>query len=353
MKILHIISSLEIGGAQRLLSDILPLLAKDNQVALLVNKEVDNNFTHRVKDGGVDILSLNLPNLYSIKNLIALRKAMRGYDVVHVHLFPSIYWAAMASLFCKARLVYTEHSTSNKRRGKWYLRPIEWFIYSRYKRIISISEQTQKTLMNWLGAHEGDKRFVVVNNGTNLSAFQEVRREKIYPHSLIMVSRFAASKDQKTVIRALALLTEDVHVIFVGDGERFEECKAEAEKLGVSGRTHFVGRQADVASWLRKADIGIQSSNWEGFGLTAVEMMADGLPVIATNVDGLKQVIEGAGLLFPVGDEKVLAGHVERLISDGDFYKKLSEASKAKASLYDISKTAEQYMKIYKEIVGQ
>lgn len=119
-----------------------------------------------------------------------------------------------------------------------------------------------------------------------------------------MVARFAPSKDQATIIRALLLLDKDVRVRFVGDGETRPECERLAKELGVEDRVDFMGMQSKIPQLIAESYIGIQSSNWEGFGLTAVEMMACGKPVIATNVDGLKQVVEGTGLLFPVGDEK-------------------------------------------------
>lgn len=350
MKILHIISSLEIGGAQRLLSDILPLMARNHEVTLLVNKEVDNDFSRKVKEEGVNVISCGCENLHSPKNIFRIAKYAKGYDIVHVHLFPTIYWAAFASVFSSMNLVYTEHSTLNRRRGKWYFRPIERFVYSRYKKIISISHQTQDALIEWLQSQSHDMRFVVINNGVDLSKFHNLEKVKLYPHTLIMVSRFAASKDQMTVIRAMKLLPEDVHVIFVGDGETLEACRNYTEELGVSDRVHFVGKQSDVTSWIAKASIGIQSSNWEGFGLTAVELMAAGLPVVATNVDGLKQVVEGAGLLFYPGDEGALSDIVLKLMEDKPFYQEVKANCLIRANLYDIKNTVDEYLDTYTKI---
>lgn len=351
MKILHVISSLEIGGAQRLMADLLPLMKKEHDVTILVNKHVDSCFEQCITDAGVKIISIEQPNLFSLKNLFSLIKLIKGYDVVHVHLFPTLYWVALASFFTRANLIYTEHNTSNRRRGKWYLRPFERFIYNRYKKIISISDKTQEALMEWLKARTDDERFVVIYNGVNISAFQDIKKEKIYPYALIMVARFAPAKDQKTIIRTLALLGNDVHVIFVGDGDSLDDCKFLAKELNVETRVHFVGTQSDVPSWLAKADIGIQSSFWEGFGLTAVEMMAAGLPVIASDVDGLKQVVEGAGILFPCGDYKELAEIVTKLLSDKDFYEQIRNRCSERCQLYDIKTMADSYVDVYKEVL--
>ncbi len=349
MKILHIISSLETGGAQRLLSDILPIMARDNEVTLLVNRRVENEFTDKIERAGVRVVSSE-SSLYSLKNIFTIAEQSRHNDITHVHLFPTVYWAAFASLFSASKFVYTEHSTSNRRRGKWYLRPIEIFVYSRYAKIISISQQTQNSLIDWLGVKES-KRLVVINNGVDLAAFQGLKKGKKYPRTLIMVSRFVASKDQETVIKAMKRLRDDIHIIFVGDGENLNACQEYAASCNLLDRVHFEGCQTDVASWLAMADIGIQSSNWEGFGLTAIEMMAAGLPVVGTEVNGLKQVIEGAGLLFPVGDEKELAGIINRLFSDEEYYTLVASRCFERSKLYDVSYTVAGYLSLYKQLL--
>ncbi|MBP5800404.1 MAG: glycosyltransferase [Prevotella sp.] len=351
MKILHIISSLEIGGAQRLLSDFLPLLSHGHEVTLLVNKEIDNDFSSRIKDAGITIITSILP-IYSLKNIFFVRRIIKNYDVIHVHLFPTIYWAAFASIFKHIPMVYTEHSTSNKRRGKWYLRPIEQFVYSRYRRIISISEQTQYALTNWLGAATTDLRFTVVHNGINLSAFKPATHSKYQPDTLIMVSRFEVSKDQDTVLRAMQLLPTTLHLLLIGDGSRLETCKALCNSLKIQGRVHFLGARDDIATLLTNADIAIQSSHWEGFGLAAVEAMAAGLPVIASDVDGLRQVVEGAGLLFPKGDAEALSKLVKLLHSDNHTYKIIAEKCQHRSQQYDIQETTNKYITIYEEVTN-
>ena len=348
MKVLHVISSLEIGGAQRLLSDLLPIQKQQGiDVSLLVLKSEDNTFSKKVADSGVPIISLNVKSFRNPFLAFKVRKVIRQYDVVHAHLVHALYLCSIAARGLDVKIVYTEHSTSNNRRSKSFMRPIEKWIYGRYEKLISISEQTQTALQSWLQSN--DKRFVVVHNGVDTKAFSSIHREKT-PNSLIMVSRFARSKDQETVIRAMKMLNEDVTVRFVGDGENLEHCKQVAKEIGVENRVSFLGARSDVANLIAESYIGIQSSNWEGFGLTAVEMMAAGLPVIATEVDGLKQVVEGAGVLFPVGDAAVLAQYVKRILNDESYYDRLSEASTERAVKYDISMTAHLYVVVYNNL---
>lgn len=347
MKILHVITSLSIGGAPRLLTDLIPYLAKTDEVNLLVYKREDNAFTKIIERAGVKIISLDEPAFRNPGVILKMRKIFKGYDVIHAHLFPTVWWASLAARGLKVKMVYTEHSTFNVRRTKWYLRPIEKFMYSRYDKIISISQQTQNALTKWLEL--SDARFTVICNGVDTSRFSSIKRPVI-PKSLIMVSRFAASKDQETVIRAMQYIDPEASLRFVGDGENLEHCKQLADELGLSERIQFLGTRTDVAELIAESYIGIQSSNWEGFGLTAVEIMACGKPIVGTNVEGLKQVIEGAGELFEVGDYDELASKVNSLIDDESHYGSCAEACKERAALFDIRVMSDRYLRIYKEI---
>ena len=348
MKVLHVISSLEIGGAQRLLSDLLPIQKQQGiDVSLLVLKSEDNDFSRKVQNAGVPIISLDVKSFRNPFLAFKVRSIIKKYDVVHAHLVHALYICSLAARGLKTKLIYTEHSTSNNRRGKAYARPIEKYVYGRYNKLISISQQTQDALQDWLQSK--DDRFVVINNGVDTKKFAHIHKE-IIPKSLIMVSRFASSKDQETVIRAMKWLDEDVTLRFVGDGENLGHCKKVAQDIGVVNRVQFLGARSDVAELIAKSLIGIQSSNWEGFGLTAVEIMACGKPIVATNVNGLKQVVEGAGLLFEVGDYKTLSKIIAGLINNKNQYDSMVEKSKKRAEEYNIEKTAEKYINAYMEV---
>jgi glycosyltransferase involved in cell wall biosynthesis len=346
MRVLHVISSLEIGGAQRLLSDLLPIQKQQGlDVSLLVLKREENAFSQKVQEAGVPIISLDVKSFRNPFLAFKIRSIIKDYDVVHAHLVHALYICSLAARGLKTRLVYTEHSTSNNRRGKSYIRPIEKYIYGRYSKLISISRQTQDALQDWLQSK--DERFVVVNNGVDTKAFSSAHRNVI-PKSLIMISRFASSKDQETVIRAMQLVDKDATSRLVGDGDNLEHCKQVVKECGVEDRVQFLGARADVADLIAESYIGIQSSNWEGFGLTAVEMMACGKPVIATNVDGLKQVVEGTGELFPVGDLNALASIINNIFVDNTRYEEMARLSKKRAERFDITQTAIMYIETYK-----
>lgn len=352
MKVLHIIPSLRLGGAPKLIASLLPLLNKGNNDAdLLVFKEADSPLTYILKNKGVRIKALNI-NTKNPLSIFKLCKEIKGYDIVHVHLVYPLYFTAIASLFQKAKLVYTEHSTYNRRREYKILRPLERFIYSKYKAVISISRQTEEALLSWLANRNTKTYYAVINNGIDLSEFENHPTEKDN-NRLIMVSRFAPSKDQITAIRSMAYIDDRFHLYLVGDGEMRRRCEEAVLSSGLQKRVHFLGSRADIPQLISSSFIGIQSSNWEGFGLSAVEIMACGIPVIASDVDGLKQVVEGAGLLFEKGNAKNLAAKIASIADNIDLYNSISERCKKRAAEYSIDIMAARYLEVYAKLINK
>ncbi|MCF0199513.1 MAG: glycosyltransferase [Bacteroidaceae bacterium] len=344
MKVLHIINDLKIGGAQQLVCALLPLIANECEVELLVIHR-SGDVCSQLNDPRVKIHYLDCHP----RNPLVVAKLLRWlkrYDVVHVHLFPSSYFCAIASLFTRATLVFTEHSTNNRRREKNWLRPIEQFIYSRYKAIVTISDQTRDALSRWL--QTDDKKLVTIENGICLEKYKQSEGNR--EDYVIMVSRFEPAKDQETLIRAMQYVTPALTLQLVGDGAKLEACRQLCTELGLNHRIRFLGTRTDVPQLVGRAKIGVQSSHWEGFGLTAIEMMAGGLPVVASRVEGLQQVVEGAGLLFDAGNERQLADCINSLFADREQYTATAEACRQRAQRYSIKNTAHNYVKLYHSI---
>ncbi|MDO4335355.1 MAG: glycosyltransferase [Bacteroidales bacterium] len=361
MKILHIISSLETGGAQKLLSELLPTQKKtDIEVELLVYKRVNSFLEKKIESDGFKIHSLDVDKITSPIIIYKLRHYLKKFKIVHVHLFPCLYQVAIANLGINTNLVYTEHSTHNRRRNHKWLRPIEIYFYKKYKSVICISNQTSINLNEWIkhkDSHTNPKTTTILN-GIDLQKINDAKPLSDYEYTdnklILMVSRFSEAKDQGSLIQSIKYIKDkDVIVAFAGDGKTLESNKTLARELGVSDRCIFFGNRNDVPNIIKTSYIGIQSSHWEGFGLTAIEIMAAGKPVVASDVDGLKQVVEGAGLIFKKGDPMDLADCINRLIEDEDLYRSTSAKCMERAAKYDISKMAAEYSNVYKDVMAR
>jgi glycosyltransferase involved in cell wall biosynthesis len=358
MKTLHIITSLHTGGAEKLLVDSIPIYKqKGIDVDLLLISGNETPFYEQLESKGTTIYSLTKGSLKKRFNpLLPFRiiPYLKRYDVVHAHLFPTLYWVALAKWLSRSKvnLVFTEHSTNNQRitkKGVWQI--LDKLAYRQYDRIGSITSEVQAAIQVHL-ADMSDK-FRVINNGIDVSQYNNAAsydRQDKNPKVLMQVAGFREQKDQPTVIRALQHLPENVVVQFVGDGVLRTQCEQLVNDLNLSDRVSFLGIRTDVPELLKSADIVVMSSHWEGFGLAAVEGMAAGKPTIASNVAGLREVVSGAGLLFEKGDEKDLAEKVVSLLNDDELYEKVAQQCSERAKQYDINTMVDKYIELYNEL---
>ncbi len=135
---------------------------------------------------------------------------------------------------------------------------------------------------------------------------------------LVCVARFSPQKSQSLLVRALERVDVPWHLTFIGDGPLEDEVRRMVAERGFNGRVDFLGARDDVESILARSHIFVLPSNWEGFPLTILEAMRAGLPVIASDVGGVREaVVDGAtGYLIPRDDAQLMAERLRRLISD-------------------------------------
>lgn len=212
--------------------------------------------------------------------------------------------------------------------------------------------------MKWLNVKKIQlDKFTVIHNGIDLTKFNNAlpyKKQELASNIdedikiITMVARFSDQKDQPTLIRAMKNLNSDIHLILVGEGPLMEGCKKLALKLGLSDRVHFFGYRQDVERIMKTSDIIVLSSNWEGFGLAAVEGMAAGKPVIASNVDGLREVVGDAGIIFEKGNHDELSKIINELLLDKSLYEKIVERGLYRANDYDIENNVHALIKLYK-----
>ncbi len=354
MKILHIITSLRIGGAEKLMVDLLPRLRDlGNEVELLLFDGIRTSFYEELETMGIKIHYFSIGgNVYNPLNIYCLIKFIKHYDIIHTHNTACQYFVSLAKILsiAKCKLVTTEHSTNNRRRNSKLFRYLDKFIYKKYQSIISISGNATDTLINFIGK---DYNIITIENGINLSKFQSLRHADftIDDRIITMVAGFREAKDQDTLIKAISSLPNQYKLWLVGDGERCAILENLVSELGIGDRVKFWGVRSDIPQILEQSHIIVLSSHWEGFGLAIVEGMASGRPVIASDVDGLRDIVEGYGVLFPHQDAKTLANEIKSLCKNKEYYNKIALACQEKAKQYDINIMAKKYNNIYHEII--
>ena len=360
MKILHVITSLRTGGAEKLMVDLLPILRDSGyDVELLVFDGTRTPIFEQIESLGISIFYLRIGgNVYDPRNVLALLPYLKRYDIVHTHNTACQYYVPLAKKIGGARcnLVTTEHSTSNRRRSHSLFKLFDDWMYHQYKRLICVSDISAQNIKYYI--NDDNLPTVTIANGIDFHLYNIATPEASLLHDFfdvhrtIMVAGFRYEKDHPTVIKAFSLLPSNFHLFLVGDGERRNEIESLSKKLGCENKIHFLGIRTDVPNLLKASDVVIMSSHREGLSLSNLEGMASGRPFVASDVEGLHEIVDGYGLLFSHGDAQALADIILKLSEDKVYAAKIERKCQERAKEFDISMMAEKYVNVYREILS-
>ena len=394
MKILHVITSLQTGGAEMLVVNLMPRFkALGHEVGVVVFNGQHTPLMERLErecpECKIYRLGTGYYNPWYIVKLIGI---MRQYDVVHTHNSSPQLFAAIANIICHKRLVTTEHSTNNRKREKGgLLQFVDKWMYRQYNTTICISEIAEEKLREYLSLRrkkeEGKTKkeegrtknsqtdsklytlhsklksdnITTINNGVDVEAIhgaaplEELKTKRFVA---VMVAGFREAKDQDTLIKAMTLLPKEEYELWlVGDGVRRESLELSVKSLEMLAHENenenskpniqFLGLRTDVPRILKSADVVVMSSHWEGLSLSNIEGMSAGKPFIASDVNGLREVTEGYGILFPHEDAEALAAVIRRLHDDREYYDQVALRCYERARQYDIGTMVTQYNCVY------
>jgi glycosyltransferase involved in cell wall biosynthesis len=331
-KVLHIISSLGVGGAQVQLAELLNRTpATEFDIELLVLGESDGDFSRQwLKRDDITISYVrNWPRLALSVGEIADRCRAGGYDLVHTWLFmANMVGAAGARLAGVPVVIGSVRNLSVWKREKWYR---QWWhrlgdmLGSRAADVVTVNARAlveDHARWAWMPARDIE----VIHNGLDPARVTGNRVESRatllaasgQPEGTVFVGtvgRLAHEKDQRTFLRVLAgvrAVRRDVHGIVIGDGELRGTLEAEATALGLDGgAVTFLGRRPDARSLAAGFDLFVLTSRSEGFPNVLLEASFLAVPCVATNIAGNPDVLDYDCSLFPAGD---VAGGVRRVL---------------------------------------
>ena len=302
MKVLHVITGLGVGGAEHQLRSILQHTRHESDVVTLYNP---GPVADMIRADGGSVRDLGMTSNTQISALFRLRRLIRAgrYDVVHAHLYRSqIYGRPAAWLAATPVILSTEHSIGETHLERRPMTPGVRALYLSTEFLsditIAVSPAVRERLLKW-GVR--DRRMTVIPNGvdTQRVAFDEHARDRVRAEFGIgadvyligVLGRLDPNKQFDMVIEAAApLLGDDVKLLIVGKGNERAHLEQVARDRGVAGQVIFAGERHDVADMLSAMDLFMASSKQETFGLSVLEGLANGLPVLYTAcpaLDGL------------------------------------------------------------------
>lgn len=317
---------------------------------------------------GVCVFDASLASGVSVRAVAALRQSIEdfGPDVVHAHGSRAAFYARRADPEAERRVVYTVHGIHADKAAsairRTALSATEKWLMPRTVAFVTVCESDAAN-----GARLGflnPERTVVIHNGIELPVRKVERgafrreigladRDRLVLH----VGRYDRPKDQATLLRAWANVATAVphsYLAIIGSGALEEDLKQLASSYAIADRVRFCQPRPDLAPAYTDADVFVLTSRWEGLPYVLLEAMAYGLPVVATNVDGIPEAVDDScGVLVEPGDFRGVAGAIHRLLDHAEVRVVMGESGRERvAHDFTLDQMVRKLAGVYRGVVG-
>jgi glycosyltransferase involved in cell wall biosynthesis len=346
MRVVHVHRIRGIGGSERHLLTLLPALAERGVEPIFVGLDDPawnaTDFYGALQVPAVRIVS---PRDFDPLLLVRLARTLRA-DIVHTHLVHADVYGGLAARLRGTHLVSTKHNDDPFRVGPF--RFVERGLSHLADRIVTITDALHRFTVDRVGV-PADKVETIHYGLDRVPDAWGVNPPDDVPDTARLLLAIARLTDQKGIdvaIRALPQLPADTVLVVLGDGPERSRLEALAHELGVEQRVFLLGRVPDVAAWLRRAALYVHPARWEGFGLGVLEAMHASLPVVATRVSSLPElVVDGVtGRLVPVDDPQALAAAIAQALDEPQ----LGVAGRERAaSEFSVARMADSHAALY------
>lgn len=292
-----------------------------------------------------------------VPRLAAVMREFRP-EVVHTHSYVLRYTLPAGWIAGPRAMVHTVHNMAEReadRLGRF----IQGWAFRRGVMAVAIGAEVARSFRAAYGRNPAR----TIPNGVDTAAFQRPEARAAWRIAegfgadevlIASVGRLDPQKNPLALIEAFAQVPVG-RLAMAGEGSLMEAAREKAERLGVEERVRFLGVRADVAEMLSACDIFALASDWEGSPLAVLEAMAAGLPVVATAVGGVPELVEDGvtGILAPPGDVQALASALEALVGDPQRRREMGQAARERSKRFEVSAMVEAYAALFEEMVGR
>ena len=356
MNILQIVPSFEVGGAETMCVGLcLELQKLGHRVTAVSLSSAQSKLTRDLTEAGVALRLLGKGpgmDLGCVARLRAIIAEVKP-QVIHTHLH-ALKYAALALGGRKIPIIHTIHNQAEAEAVKLDQVIGKYLFRMGRATPVALSREIQASVAALYGLPES--KIPVVCNGIDLQrCLRKTDYALHYPPRLIHVGRFYPQKNHGAMVEALQILKGQgirPQLTCYGDGPELPEIRRRILEMGLEKQVVFGGLCDDVFPRLSHADVFLLPSKWEGIPMTVIEAMGTGLPVIASRVGGLPDMIGDGkeGLLIDPTPE-ALAAAVSRLLSDEDLRQALGTAAVEAAQRFSVQTMARNYEMLYEERV--
>jgi glycosyltransferase involved in cell wall biosynthesis len=367
--ICQLLHSLGVGGAEVLAARLARRFAGSYQFLIVCLDELGTLGRELRADGFPVWVLGRKPGLdWSFPRRLAALWRRYHVDLVHAHQYTPFFYAMLARLlYRQPPVIFTEHGRHYPDYPRRKRMLVNRLLLEGRDRIVGVGDAVRQALI----ANEGipASRVSLIYNGIDLRSYSSapddsrlaVRQELglgADDYVIVQVARLDYLKDHATAIRAMDLVVQnrkDAQLLLVGDGPEREIIQKQVQQRNLGPYVRFLGLRTDVARLLSAADLFLLTSISEGIPLTIIEAMAAGLPIVATHVGGLAEMIEDGktGFLVPAGDSDAIARRILTIADDPELRTRLGRVGRDRAfQMFSEQQMHAQYVQLYQECLG-
>ncbi len=377
LKVLHIIGSLRLGGAQVCLRQIVSHSDKRNIISLVYPLRQQ----HIDMPCDAQLIKHSYRN-YDPRKLLAIIRACRKYniDIIHAHLEKPIVAALLLKPFCHTRVIIHEHGPVSRPGWKYALYRLSLRLLAHradaiiacshhiahsLQKITALPITTQNTTKPIPEDTTAYPQITVIHNAVNTKKFRPDPRQRqqtrtkynITTNDKVIgyIGRLNHVKGVDLLIKALPTLLHenpDYLLLLAGDGPEMQPLKKLARQLNITHRVRFLGFCSDVPRIISAFDIAVIPSRQEPFGIVALEIMLMGIPLVCSGVDGLSEIIthNKTGLITTPNTPQQIAHCIKKLSTSPNLAQKLTQNAQTHAAQFSTEIYTKRIDSIYRNI---
>lgn len=368
LSVLFIITKSEIGGAQTHLMEVVHYMHRAGHDVSVITGTT-GWLTNELAAIGVDyeifpylVREINPTKDIKTINYICHILEVKQPDIIHCHSSKAGIVGRIAGAIKNIPAVFTAHGwafTSGVSPAKRIMyAAIEHMMLGITKRVICVSEFDRQLAKRWF-LHNYN-RIVTVHNGIVDKKFiSSTVREYSLPLKLVSVARFSHQKNNMELIRAVErinkLYSDSLQLNMVGDGPLLSEAQTYVTSHKLENDVHFLGSRTDVDDILNQNDIFCLISNYEGLPISIIEAMRARMPIIASDVGGVNELVQDEvnGFLIPRGNISELVDKLKYILEHKELIKSMGEASrKIYEEEYTADRMNQKILSVYNEVIA-
>lgn len=352
IRLVFIIGCLAMGGAEHMVYELVNNIDKEKfEITVLCTFKKKDTPLERMVEDVCAVQYLSEEGHIGVRSVVRVMSSLTKLkpDIVHAHMGGAGY-AAPWSILNRKPLVITIHTKPEKA----FSNKIGFLVKAALKlsktKLVAVSQDNLEKVRRFYQID--DRKSDFVNNGVDIARFF---RKKHDLFTLINVARHDENKNQAALIRCFNKFhkeNEDTRLLLLGDGELHQKLISLVNELGLSRAVEFTGNVCNTEDYYAASDVYVQCSHREAMPLSVLEAMAAGLPVVSTDVGGLRDVVRDNGYLISDNDEDALYQAILKIYKqDAAQTDMMCEASKRIVQEYSSQGMARKYEKIYQEML--